>query len=162
MNSTAGSRTILVFFSGLALVLAALGGWYFYSQRTSSYTGPTAQITELTSATFIQKYSTFTDGSYDDTKPVLIFDLRDKSDYEAGHVKGALSLPFSIVEKNDYNVPSDKRLIFYLGKKISKTQLAQSLGGKGITAIELIPTTYNDWANQVASDTGNPPIYGEE
>jgi rhodanese-related sulfurtransferase len=44
---------------------------------------------------------------------VLIIDLRDKKEYEAGHIPAAVNIPYEELEKRKSYLPKNKLLIFY-------------------------------------------------
>ncbi|MDT7543248.1 MAG: hypothetical protein QOE33_3152 [Acidobacteriota bacterium] len=44
---------------------------------------------------------------------VVLFDVRDKASYEAGHIKGAKNVPWSEVEHRLSEFPKDKRIVTY-------------------------------------------------
>lgn len=44
---------------------------------------------------------------------VIWIDVRNKKDYQKGHVKGALGIPLSDLENNLGSIPKDKEIVFY-------------------------------------------------
>ena len=49
----------------------------------------------------------------DSNANILIIDNRSKEDYDAGHIKGAISVPASAIMAGEWTAPPDKELIFY-------------------------------------------------
>lgn len=43
----------------------------------------------------------------------LIIDIRDKDEYDNGHVQGAINVPYEIISNNEYSFPKDHDLILY-------------------------------------------------
>ncbi len=51
---------------------------------------------------------------YDDpAKRPLIIDVRSKASYDAGHIKGAISFPFTDVKERESELPKDKLVVAY-------------------------------------------------
>jgi 3-mercaptopyruvate sulfurtransferase SseA len=44
---------------------------------------------------------------------VVLYDVRDKASYEAGHIRGAKNVPWDEVEKRLSEFPKDKRIVTY-------------------------------------------------
>jgi ArsR family transcriptional regulator len=44
---------------------------------------------------------------------VVLFDVRDKASYEAGHIKGAKNVPWGEVEQRLSEFPKDKQIVTY-------------------------------------------------
>lgn len=47
---------------------------------------------------------------------VMIIDLRDRSEYEAGHIPTAVNIPYDDLENYKNILKKDKLLIFYCGR----------------------------------------------
>lgn len=50
---------------------------------------------------------------YIDNMNALIIDIRDKDDYEKGHIKGAVNIPMDELEKDYSKMPKNKILVLY-------------------------------------------------
>jgi 3-mercaptopyruvate sulfurtransferase SseA len=57
------------------------------------------------------KQDELTDGLKKGT--VVLFDVRDKPSYEAGHIKGAKNVPWGEVEQRLSEFPKDKQIVTY-------------------------------------------------
>jgi hypothetical protein len=44
---------------------------------------------------------------------VMLYDVRDKASYEAGHIKGAKNVPWEEVERRLSEFPKDKQIVTY-------------------------------------------------
>lgn len=47
---------------------------------------------------------------------VMIIDLRDKSEFEAGHLPSAINIPYEELEERKYELQRNNLLIFYCGR----------------------------------------------
>lgn len=79
----------------------------------------------LTPAAFLEKRRT--------GQTVYVFDLRSSSDYDAGHLPGAYSLPFEHVEANLHRLPFSGDLMFYDGGEGTAPQVAALLEDNGFS-----------------------------
>ena len=50
---------------------------------------------------------------YIDNKSVIIIDLREKREYEQGHVRGSVNIQINDLEKYVYQYPRDKIMVVY-------------------------------------------------
>lgn len=80
------------------------------------------------------------------SKGALLIDLRPTDEYQAGHIKAAMSLPMADIETYDMKFMSDKTLVLYCrGQVCANADLAaayfQSLGKKTYS----LDATYYDW-----------------
>ena len=48
-----------------------------------------------------------------DNPDLLLLDLRDKEDYQRGHIKGAVSIPLEEIDKRYQELPRDKEIVAY-------------------------------------------------
>jgi rhodanese-related sulfurtransferase len=81
----------------------------------------------------------------------VLIDSRDSVQYEAGHLKGALSVPFSEREKRYAEllrtVPSSTRLIVYCDQGCDAApRLAAWLRSKGWADVTVFTSGYSAWA----------------
>ena len=63
-------------------------------------------------------------------KSYLLIDVRQPTEYEIGHIPGALLMPLAEVESKLFTLPSDRDLIFYC-RNGGRSQWAASLAGEG-------------------------------
>ena len=52
-------------------------------------------------------------GKMESNTNILIVDARPKVEYDAGHIKGAVSAPLSTILEEQWAPPTDKEIIFY-------------------------------------------------
>ena len=72
----------------------------------------------------------------DKGKSLILVDVREKDEYAAGHVAGALNLPLSTLEKNYGQLPEDKRVVLYCNSAQRSNNAAQILLRRGYKDIE--------------------------
>jgi len=78
----------------------------------------------LTSPEFKEYMQTHIEKNY------LVIDVRQASEYEAGHIPGAKLMPLPEVETKLFTLPSNRDLIFYCANG-GRSQWAASLAGEG-------------------------------
>jgi len=82
----------------------------------------------------------------DQGMPLVFLDARDKLNYEAGHIPGAINVPFFDVDKHLDSVPKDKWLIAYCACPTAEAkQLADQLLNKGYTKVKVIQEGLDGW-----------------
>lgn len=66
-----------------------------------------------------------------DDPDIFILDIRAAADYAAGHIKGAVNIPFAEVGKNLNKLPTDRMIIVYCytGQTGGQTTAALNLAG---------------------------------
>lgn len=67
--------------------------------------------------------------NYSEYDNVTIIDVRSVSEYESGHIKGAINLPLDIIENID--IPRDNKVIVYCQSGRRSNQAAIKLLGLG-------------------------------
>ena len=88
-------------------------------------------------------------------KDIVWIDVRNKDDYEKGHVKGALGIPLSDLEYNLDKIPKDKEVVFYCegtwdgGKCDASMSAGRILIKNGFKAgkIKVFEDGYGAWKN---------------
>lgn len=164
MNTSQPTRktgTILSFLIVfIALCGLSLGGWYWYSSQNNTPEGP--EIIERSVPVFSQQYPTLINEPYSIDNPVFIMDIRDREKYNAGHLRGAFSLPYTVLQSGGFQLPQNKRVILVTGEqKPNYTVLRRQLNNYGLEQVEIITEPYDNWSSQLPQDTGNP-LLGEE
>ncbi len=66
---------------------------------------PSETVPRITTAELQQKLESKAD--------ILIVDNRHKEEYDVDHIKGAVSVPLSVIVAGEWTLPLDKELIFY-------------------------------------------------
>jgi len=46
-------------------------------------------------------------------RDLVLLDMRDRDDYQRGHIKGALSMPLEEIDRRYRDLPSDKEIVTY-------------------------------------------------
>lgn len=64
----------------------------------------------------------------------LIVDLRDKEEYQSGHITGAWNMPFEGIEKRLSQMSNYDQVIFYCANGSHSLMAAKMLAEKGRTA----------------------------
>src|SRR2546422_1876374 len=87
---------------------------------------------------------------------LLLLDLRDKEDYQRGHIKGAVSMPLEEIDKRYQELPRDKEIVTYCYNQYChlSTLGALKLVEHGIPAREM-NVGWSEWVK-----LGNP-LHGE-
>lgn len=63
-------------------------------------------------------------------RDALIIDLREKEEYEAGHVKGAVNVPHTQIEE-PLEFPKGKKLVLYCDRGGASLMIARQLAKRG-------------------------------
>ena len=74
--------------------------------------------------------------SIDGKEDFILVDVRKKDEFTSGHVKGALNLPLSNMEKGYNQLPQDKRVVLYCNSANRSNQAARILLQHGYKKIE--------------------------
>ncbi len=64
-------------------------------------------------------------------KRAMIIDIRDKEDYEKGHIEDSVSIPMSLLEKNYNKMPKDMVLVLYCESGGTSLLAAKELYDRG-------------------------------
>lgn len=110
----------------------------------------TEQVSYVTAEELLQKIDSQAD--------VLVIDARLKEYYDADHIKGALSIPYSTVVSRDFVLPPAKEIIVYCGcpNDETSTKTALELIKQGFLGVKVLKGGYNVW-----KDKGYPTQAGE-
>jgi len=65
----------------------------------------------------------------------IIIDCRSKTSYDAGHIKGAISIPVSELEQNLNKLPKDKKIFLYCNVGTASSRASGILSNHGYTQI---------------------------
>lgn len=89
---------------------------------------------------------------------VLVIDARLKEYYDADHIKGALSLPYSTVVSRDFVLPPAKEIVVYCSCPDADTSIktALELIKQGFPSVKVLEGGYTAW-----KDKGYPTQAGE-
>ncbi len=83
---------------------------------------------------------------------LVLLDMRDREDYQRGHIKGAVSMPLEEIDKRYRDLPADKEIVTYCYNQYChlSTQGALKLVEHGIPAKEM-NVGWSEWVR-----LGNP------
>lgn len=71
-------------------------------------------------------------------KNVLLIDVRDRNDYNKGHIKGAVNIPFDYFEKNVNNIPHNREIVLYCDMGNTSITCSRILARKGYVVYNLV------------------------
>jgi len=75
---------------------------------------------------------------YRDKSDYIFIDVREKSDYEASHFKGAINMPFDEIENKFPQLDSDKIYVLYCDKGTVSLNVARDFERRGYHAKSVI------------------------
>lgn len=84
-----------------------------------------------------------------------LVDVREKNEFAAGHIKGALNLPLSNLENTYGQLPQDTRIVLYCNSGSRSNTAAELLVQRGYSKIENMEG-FTDWVKK-----GLPSVKGE-
>lgn len=68
----------------------------------------------------------------------LIVDLREKEDYDKGHIIGAVHMDYEDIENNKAKLPRDKIMVMYCDRGGLSLMAAKKLSEKGYRIISVV------------------------
>lgn len=77
-----------------------------------------------------------------------LIDTREVEEYEAGHLPGALVMPWHVITNQIKGLPLNKELILYCNTGIRAAKAAKSLEQAGYTNVSLYPGGWEEWERQ--------------
>jgi len=80
-------------------------------------------------------------------KGALIIDVRSQKEYNLGHIKNAVNIPISYVDKMFNSIPRDKELIVYCHSGSRSAVAARLLREQGWTVYDV--ATQGDWERKI-------------
>ena len=84
----------------------------------------------------------------------LLIDLRSRQAYLAGHIRGAVNLPYGSLAANMRRLPEDAELIFYCERGGSAMAAARQLGEKGWQTVAIIGA-YEEISRLTETESGS-------
>jgi hydroxyacylglutathione hydrolase len=66
-------------------------------------------------------------------KPIFILDVRQKEEYDAGHIDNAVLIPLNVLLDRYNELPKDKTIVVYCGSGGRAARAVTLLGAKGFT-----------------------------
>ncbi|MFN8497451.1 MAG: rhodanese-like domain-containing protein [Anaerolineae bacterium] len=87
--------------------------------------------------------------AFDDKSDVVFIDARAPSDFAAGHIPGAINIPYYDMAKRYNEVPKDKWVITYCACPHAEAeQAARELMKQGYTKVKAIDEGYFGWVDK--------------
>ena len=73
----------------------------------------------------------------DDGQPLMVLDVRERHEFEAGHLEGAVHLGKGVIERDieKMDLPDDARMVLYCGGGFRSALAAKSLQDMGWTNV---------------------------
>lgn len=81
----------------------------------------------------------------DDRENILIVDVRDKEEYDAGHIKGAIYMAFEGILSKKNELPRDKEIIIYDKKGDRSKLVTETLVKNGLIQITNLIDGFKKW-----------------
>lgn len=134
----------------IVLVSIVLGQIYPAESTLAARPAPTPRVErQTTSPAFISLYEV--KDKLDLGVNIVLLDARPQGDYEAGHIKGAINLPYAQLEERFSavrdRIPADAEIVTYCsgtGCELS-TRLAEALIAKGFSRVKVFFGGWPDW-----------------
>lgn len=96
------------------------------------------------SATTIDQ-ETFREGM----RKAQVVDVREKDEFDAGHVLGARNIPYSVLKNSIGSIRKDQPVYIYDQKRAIAVRAANKLRKAGYTDIYLLKGGYQNWEGKV-------------
>jgi len=80
-----------------------------------------------------------------DGKQILILDVRQKNEYDAGHIDGAVLIPLQALSDRLAELPKDKQIVVYCQMGGRSAQAVALLRQKGFENVANLPCGYAGW-----------------
>jgi len=117
----------------LLIIIIVWGGYelfqYFNRKRAS---------VELTAAEFKKEM-----------RRVQLIDVREKNDFDAGHILGARNIPYSLFKTRMVEIRKDQPVYLYDYNKTLSSRAAVRLHKAGYTELYRLKGGYRDWTGKI-------------
>ncbi|WP_246943711.1 rhodanese-like domain-containing protein [Bacillus pinisoli] len=118
------------------MILLIYFGYHFLEKKSIE----TISISELENKLQIQ-----------DSENVVFVDVREKHEYESGHIQGMENYPLSTLESEYKNLPRDSEIILLCRSGKRSLQAAQILKDQGYTNIKSVDGGILQWTGELVS-----------
>jgi rhodanese-related sulfurtransferase len=78
-------------------------------------------------------------------KPIFILDVRQKEEYDAGHIDNAVLIPLNVLLDRYNELPKDKTIVVYCGSGGRAARAVTLLGAKGFTNAVRLSGGFTAW-----------------
>ncbi|SFH73097.1 rhodanese-like domain-containing protein [Pisciglobus halotolerans] len=82
-------------------------------------------------------------------RKVQLIDVREKDEYNAGHILGARSLPYTALKQRMGEIRKDQPVYLYDQKQALSARAALKLRNAGYENIYILKGGYNDWTGKI-------------
>ncbi|WP_461239369.1 rhodanese-like domain-containing protein [Paucilactobacillus sp. N302-9] len=80
-----------------------------------------------------------------------VIDLREKNDFDKGHILGARSVPYSMMSQRYAEIRKDLPVYLYDQGMVLSTRCAATLGKKGYQDLSILKGGYAQWQGKTKS-----------
>ncbi|MBI3960879.1 MAG: hypothetical protein HY328_18875 [Chloroflexi bacterium] len=87
---------------------------------------------------------------------IQLIDVREVSEYEAGHIAGAVNIPLRSLAQNLDKIPTDKPVVVYCASGLRAAMATASLHLLGYTNVKAFPASYKGWSDAGEAVTSDP------
>ena len=84
-------------------------------------------------------------------RKVQLIDVREKDEYNVGHILGARNLPYSMMKQRMGEIRKDQPIYLYDQKQAISARTALKLRKAGYTDIYILKGGFNDWTGKIKS-----------
>ena len=81
-------------------------------------------------------------------RKVQLIDVREKDEYNVGHILGARNLPYSMMKQRMSEIRKDQPIYLYDQKQAISARTALKLRKAGYTDIYILKGGFNDWTGK--------------
>lgn len=128
---------ISVILNGILLIVAIVWGGYeifqYFNRKRASV--------ELTEEEFKKEM-----------RRVQLIDVREKSDFDAGHILGARNIPYSLFKTRMVEIRKDQPVYLYDYNKTLSSRAAVKLKKIGYTELYRLKGGYRDWTGKTKAN----------
>lgn len=89
------------------------------------------------------------DAFREDMRRAQIVDVREKDDFNAGHILGARNIPYSQLKQRAGELRKDQPIYLYDNKKTISYRAAMLLQKKGYTDLYVLEEGYSGWDGKI-------------
>lgn len=79
------------------------------------------------------------------SKPYLLLDVREVEEFEQGHIKSAILMPWHTIDKKITGIKKDKEIIVYCTVNPRALRAAKSLEDLGYKNVSILKYGYEGW-----------------
>lgn len=84
----------------------------------------------------------------DGMRKAQVIDVRERDEFNAGHILGARSIPYSVLKESMGSIRKDQPVYLYDQKKAMSIRTANKLRKAGYTDLYILKGGYEDWTGK--------------